>query len=211
MSIGLLLIAFIVSILSLLFSVCSLVRQRKLTKLNANIEKELIKLKELSSLDPLTEIPNRRRFDEVMGAEWHRMMRNSQFISVIMIDIDYFKRYNDNLGHGEGDRCLCAVARGLQESLHRSGDFVARYGGEEFCAILPDTDRSGAEKVGNRMLNQINSDGLVTISLGTASVVPTGKYTQTELIEAADKALYRAKDNGRNRVEISEEVPDGRG
>lgn len=215
MSSGFILSGAVIILASILYSIHSFRRYRKavlhqhvLGKRVAILERELEKQKELCTLDPLTGIPNRRRFAEAATAEWKRMKRNRQFLTIIMIDIDNFKRYNDEKGHQAGDSCLRTVAGNLKASLNRSGDFVARYGGEEFCVILPDTDRSGAKKVGERMQQRIEADGVVTISIGTASVVPGDEYSCDELIEAADRALYRAKDNGRNRVEISEEVPD---
>jgi diguanylate cyclase (GGDEF)-like protein len=177
-------------------------------------ESELNRVKKelglLISIDALTEIPNRRGFDKVLELEWRRAMRERKPLSLILIDIDFFKKYNDERGHLEGDICLKKVAKTLLQCVKRPGDFVARYGGEEFAVILPNTNIKGANILAERMRKKIESlnlvnkcmdiSKLVTISLGTASVIPSAKTKAEVLFKAADKALYIAKQEGRNRV-----------
>jgi diguanylate cyclase (GGDEF)-like protein len=167
-------------------------------------------LETLSSLDGLTSIPNRRRFDEVLVLEWRRALRARTWLSLTMMDIDQFKAYNDYYGHPAGDRCLKEVARTIAGCLTRAGDFVARYGGEEFGAVLPDSDPDGATAVAERMRKEVRSLNTehccstvsrhVTMSLGTASIVPVRDASPAALVEAADRMLYEAKEAGRNRV-----------
>lgn len=167
-------------------------------------------LQRLSSLDGLTGIPNRRRFDEVLKAEWQRAIRHSTSISLIMLDIDFFKLYNDRYGHQGGDECLKSVARTLDESAQRESDIVARYGGEEFAVILPETGVKGAMEVAETMRGNIEQKNIpheaskvsdhVTVSMGVASWVPERDSQPDELISMADQALYKAKENGRNQV-----------
>jgi len=177
-------------------------------------ESELDRIKKkmelLASIDALTEIPNRRGFDRVLNLEWRRAMRERKPLSLILIDIDFFKKYNDEKGHLAGDICLKKVAKALMQCVKRPGDFVARYGGEEFAVILPNTNIKGANILAERMRKKIESlnlvdncmgiSKLVTISLGTAAVVPSDKTKAEALFKAADKALYMAKREGRNRV-----------
>ena len=167
-------------------------------------------LQQLSTLDGLTEIPNRRHFDEVLEQEWKRAVREQVPISLIMCDLDFFKAFNDTYGHQMGDYCLKRVAKALSEALKRPGDLVARYGGEEFAVILPGTDGKGAERVAQSLRAVIEGMGLphdsstvkkiVTISLGVAVTHPTQGSDQADLINASDQALYQAKRQGRNRV-----------
>ncbi len=167
-------------------------------------------LQRLTTLDPLTGIANRRHFDAHLAAEWVRATREGSFLSLAMIDVDHFKRYNDHYGHALGDRCLGTVAVTLQAALQRPADLVARYGGEEFVCVLPDTDLAGAEQIAKRICSAVEAlaiahadspvAGHVTISLGIATVLPRPELPPTGLIEAADRALYEAKQRGRNRV-----------
>lgn len=164
----------------------------------------------LSSLDGLTGIPNRRRFDETLDMEWRLAVRESAWLSLIMIDIDYFKKFNDQYLHLAGDDCLRRVAKTLAESVKRPMDIVARYGGEEFAVILPRTAVEGAKQVAETMQENISSlniphtrspvNNFVTISLGVAAVIPSVRLSPNVLIKAADKALFKAKEQGRNRV-----------
>ena len=180
--------------------------QRELAEANAILQK-------LSSLDGLTGISNRRRFDEALKAEWQRAMRHSTSLSLIMLDIDFFKLYNDSYGHQGGDDCLVQVARILDETAHRETDLVARYGGEEFAAILPETGSNGAHEVAEAMRANIENANIphksskvadnVTISVGVASWVPARDSKPEDIIELADKALYKAKEGGRNQVNAS--------
>jgi diguanylate cyclase (GGDEF)-like protein len=168
------------------------------------------KLKTLSSIDGLTGIPNRRSFDEYMLIHWKDSYRRQAPISLIMADIDFFKAYNDNYGHLQGDDCLIKVAQALYGSVKRSKDFVARYGGEEFALILPDTDQEEAILFAKELLNKIRELSLihnyskigpnVTISIGVHSLVPTDLNTLTSFICGADSALYQAKQTGRNKA-----------
>lgn len=167
-------------------------------------------LRLFSFTDGLTGIANRRKLDEYMDIEWRRAIRYELPISVIMIDIDYFKSYNDTYGHLQGDICLKAVASIIQKSLIRPGDLCARYGGEEFIVLLPDTDEKGSLHIANKIncnlanekIKHCKSDinTFVTVSMGLASIVPTSKNTSSQLISKADQALYQAKREGRNKV-----------
>ncbi|MEJ2690275.1 MAG: diguanylate cyclase [Deltaproteobacteria bacterium] len=183
--------------------------ERKLAEANRQLQK-------LSSQDGLTHIPNRRRFDEMLYKEWHRAMRHSTSLSMIMIDIDFFKFYNDHYGHSGGDDCLRKVAQILKATVQRESDILARYGGEEFAVILPETGINGASEVAEQMRQQIYEARIphsksavcqfVTISLGVASAVPERSSDPSCLIKAADKALYQAKQNGRNTIATFFEV-----
>jgi diguanylate cyclase (GGDEF)-like protein len=171
-------------------------------------------LQRISSVDGLTGIANRRRFDEILEREWRRAIRASESISVIMIDVDFFKAYHDTYGHMAGDEALENVAGALAGTLHRPADLIARYGGEEFVAVLPQTEVDGAAKVGESMRAAVEALGIdhekaqparrVTISVGVASTVPERESSSTGLIVAADRALYRAKEDGRNRVRAAD-------
>ena len=166
-------------------------------------------LENLSTVDALTGIANRRRFDEHYNAEWKRSVRDSTQLSVIMIDIDYFKLYNDNYGHSEGDTCLKKVSHCLSEIINRPADLLARYGGEEFISILPKTDIMGALKIAEEMRSKIEAlkvvhehslvNKYITISLGVSSVLPMETMEAQLLVKDADKYLYKAKEEGRNR------------
>ncbi|HBD93034.1 MAG: hypothetical protein A2015_01000 [Spirochaetes bacterium GWF1_31_7] len=170
-------------------------------------------LKQLSTIDGLTGVHNRRAFDETMNREWMRMMRLSKEMTLIMIDIDFFKKYNDCYGHQEGDTCLKAVASILNNCINRSSDFVARYGGEEFALILPDTGVDFAkkccaniqQKLADQKIKHIGSTAseFVTISMGICSIIPDSKKSTEALIKMADIALYNAKKLGRNRFETN--------
>jgi len=160
--------------------------------------------------DPLTGVRNRRSFDQSLRHEWRRGARSKRPLSVLMIDIDEFKRYNDHLGHQAGDEALCSVARALGDELTRPADLLARYGGEEFVALLPETSIEQAQSVGERLLDAVRRLALphlesthktVTASIGAASFVPDDARKLSELLAAADQALYRAKRLGRNRLE----------
>jgi len=169
-------------------------------------------MRAFSHIDGLTEIANRRRYDECVEDEFRRAKRNGTLLSLIMIDIDYFKAYNDSYGHQMGDACLTRIADTLNAALHRPGDLVARYGGEEFVVVLPCTDREGAYQIAEHMRSQVEALNIrhaasavadhVTISLGVASVVPLHSRELDELQDYADKALYQAKHAGRNRVVV---------
>lgn len=171
------------------------------------------RLSELSHLDGLTGLANRRRFDDALAAEWARGVRERKPLSLIMIDIDFFKQLNDRYGHQTGDRCLQAVARVLRESARRASDLAARYGGEEFCLLLPGTDAAAAAKVAQQAQTSIRSlniehrdspRGTLTASFGVATRVPSAEGQGQDLLQAADAALYQAKHAGRDRLEQSD-------
>jgi diguanylate cyclase (GGDEF)-like protein len=168
------------------------------------------RLTELSTRDPLTHAFNRRQFDHILGSELQRAARSGQPLSLIMLDIDYFKSLNDIYGHQEGDNCLIRVVRALDASVRRTGDLVARYGGEEFAVILPDTDREGALRIADSIRMAVTSlaiphsgspvQATLTVSAGVTTFQPPPESSATQVVEAADRALYEAKRNGRNRV-----------
>ncbi len=165
-------------------------------------------LESMSYIDGLTQIPNRRKFNEYYDFMWSMSLRERQVLSIIMIDIDYFKLFNDRYGHQIGDDCLVKVAQQLAITISRKTDFVGRYGGEEFVCILPNTPIENAYMIAEKMRTGImeleipheNSKvmNIVTISLGIASCVPQNDWKQNSLIEWADQALYRSKEIGRN-------------
>jgi diguanylate cyclase (GGDEF)-like protein len=160
-------------------------------------------------MDGLLGIPNRRRFDEYLQQEWRRARRYGTPLSVIMIDIDYFKLYNDHYGHQAGDDCLKKVADVLKRGLRRPADMVARYGGEEFVCVLPDTSLNGAEVVAKEVRRVLFEEaiphvasqvaGQVTLSMGIAAVIPTDESSAEALLSQADGYLYLAKSGGRDR------------
>lgn len=184
-----------------------IVKARVKTHLELKRKRDM--LENLSTVDALTGIANRRRFDEHYNSEWKRSVRDSTQLSVIMIDIDFFKLYNDNYGHGEGDTCLQKVSQCLSEIINRPADLLARYGGEEFICILPETDIMGALKIGEEMRSKIEAlkivhehslvNQYITISLGVSSVLPVEKMEAQLLVKDADVYLYKAKEEGRNR------------
>lgn len=164
----------------------------------------------LSFLDELTGIANRRSFNEFIALEWKRAARDTTPLSLLMIDMDFFKAYNDTYGHQAGDECLKRVVRTINETLKRPGDLVARYGGEEFVVILPGTNLEGAALLSDSLRARVEALGIVhaksqvsnyvTISLGSATTIPRRDSSPDELISAADQALYQAKQEGGNRV-----------
>jgi diguanylate cyclase (GGDEF)-like protein len=153
---------------------------------------------------------NRRTFDEALAREWRRLVREQAPLSLVLCDIDCFKLYNDHYGHQAGDECLRKVAQALQSCANRSPDVLARYGGEEFVFLLPNTPAGGALGIAEKARRQVEGLGMkheaslvkpmVTLSLGVASIIPSADGTPEELVRAADEALYRAKEEGRNRV-----------
>jgi|SRR5687767_10903666 len=176
-----------------------LVRER-----TEQLEEANRRLEELSFLDGLTEIANRRQFEQILDLEWRRAVRSGAPLSLIIADIDHFKAFNDTYGHQAGDRCLRDVATLMDSIVQRAGDQVARYGGEEFAAMLPETDAEGAKSIAERMRQAVEAleteGGRVTVSFGVATVVATDKMSQNVLVAAADAALYEAKRAGRNAV-----------
>ena len=180
-----------------------------------SVQKEAeAELERLATRDGLTSVANRRSFDETLHAEWRRATREARTLSLLMIDVDFFKPYNDAYGHQGGDECLRQVAAAMSNVVKRSSDAVARYGGEEFAILLPATDPPGACIVAERIRAAVEALRLphsgstvadhVTVSIGVASVVVTTEGVPTQLVGAADAALYRAKHKGRNRVVLAD-------
>ncbi|MEH6472586.1 MAG: diguanylate cyclase [Halopseudomonas sp.] len=167
-------------------------------------------LTRLSIQDQLTQLPNRRHFDKCLDDEWRRHMRTSCAFSIVMMDVDHFKQYNDNYGHYAGDECLQQVASALNSVVQRAAEVVARFGGEEFVALLPMTDNAAAMEMGNRFRQQVEALGLkhehsstgdcVTISIGVATCIPKEHTDPRLLLETADRMLYDAKKKARNCV-----------
>ncbi len=182
---------------------------RFLRESQQNLALANIELQKMAALDSLTGIANRRRFDEALRTEWQRGQRDKKPLSLLMCDIDSFKAYNDTFGHLPGDLCLKKTAAVLTEHLKRPADLAVRYGGEEFAILLPETDLEGALVVAGAcrahlealaMENPTVPSGIVTLSIGVASVVPSKDSSAEQLVARADKALYAAKTEGRNRV-----------
>lgn len=186
----------------------------ELKELHIELEQKNKELEKLSCIDGLTGISNRRHFDTYIAQEWLRALREKSETSLILVDIDYFKPFNDNYGHQAGDECLRKVARCLDGVLHRPGDMAARYGGEEFVLLLPFTDTRGAVKIAEQMREAIRELAIshghsgvadrLTVSMGVASTVPSEKSNPADLINEADKALYKAKEQGRDRYVIAD-------
>jgi diguanylate cyclase (GGDEF)-like protein len=189
-------------------------RTRELELVNTQLQLANEVLQRLSLHDGLTGVANRRRFEEVLATEWRRASRSGESISLAMIDIDTFKAFNDTYGHQAGDDCLKEVAYTLDDSIQRAGDLLARYGGEEFAVILPGSDIQQAaafaeilkKRVEERRIRHERStvSPFLTISIGVASTSFASEGRAVDLVAAADRALYKAKANGKNRVEISE-------
>jgi diguanylate cyclase (GGDEF)-like protein len=171
-------------------------------------------LERYANQDGLTDVANRRRFDLALDAEWRRAMREGNALSLLMVDVDCFKQYNDRYGHRQGDECLRRVAGAMAQALTRPGDLLARYGGEEFAVILPGTELEGARLMGERLRDAVADmsiphapqDGArrVTISVGCASAWPNPNLTYHQLLQTADDQLYAAKKAGRNCVHAQE-------
>jgi diguanylate cyclase (GGDEF)-like protein/PAS domain S-box-containing protein len=176
------------------------------------------KLELLASEDALTKLSNRRIFDDYLEKEWRRQARTRKSLSLIMCDVDFFKKYNDTYGHQAGDSCLRVVAQTIQKKVRRAGDLAARYGGEEFAIIMPETDIEGAWHVADAICRELSDMQIphsgstaapfVTISCGIASMIPFNETSPKILIENADQALYKAKSQGRNRVVLDEKDSD---
>ena len=175
----------------------------------AALQKEL---EILSFVDGLTGIANRRRFDQVMKTEWANARRNSQPLSLVMVDIDHFKAYNDHYGHLQGDESLKRAAQALSAAATRPRDAVARFGGEEFALILPESDAASAQKIAERCRSLMFKEQIahaaspvsqiLTLSLGVGTVVPTQEGGMMEFIDAVDRQLYQAKQQGRDRIAV---------
>jgi diguanylate cyclase (GGDEF)-like protein len=182
-------------------------------KFERSLEKVNLKLQKLSETDPLTQLPNRRNFYKNLEQEWGKGIRTKNHCAIIMIDVDNFKMFNDLYGHQQGDNCLVSFAKIISQNTRDFLDFPARYGGEEFIILLSDTNLDDAYTIADRirveMLRltipfQTNKPAkLVTCSMGVASIVPNNEIDPNDLILKADKALYKAKELGRNKVEKS--------
>jgi diguanylate cyclase (GGDEF)-like protein len=174
------------------------------------------RLSDLALQDGLTGVANRRCFDQRFQVEWQRSHRSQIPLSLLLIDIDHFKKLNDTHGHLAGDECLVQVARALRKAVSRPGDLLARYGGEEFVALLPETDAEGARNVALHMKALLDGaePGValcypLTVSIGVATRQPPRAGSAALLLETADRAMYRAKQNGRNRIEVLPMRPPG--
>ena len=171
-------------------------------------------LEKLSMYDGLTNIRNRRFFDETFEKTFSEIKRDKKSLAVLMIDIDFFKPYNDNYGHGQGDETLRKVAKALEKTIKRASDFVARYGGEEFVILLKDINKDGVEAVANNLLNAVRElkithefskiENYVTVSIGASYYNSSSDITKLELLLKADETLYSVKNSGRNNFAILE-------
>jgi diguanylate cyclase (GGDEF)-like protein len=194
---------------------------REFDSMMAEIEQKTLELaaannelQRLSNEDSVTHLANRRKFEECLSQEWKRMLREQRPLSLVLCDVDFFKLFNDTYGHQAGDKCLKLVARALLKNTHRPADLVARFGGEEFAIVLADTDLQGAIAVAEVVRNAVRLlkiphrastiDSYVTLSAGAATLVPGGELDPEMLVSLADQALYRAKQEGRNRVKAQE-------
>lgn len=186
-------------------------RSAELLSVTRKLEQTNLELQRLSTIDSLTGVANRRQFDEFLSAEWKRSVELSSPLSLLMIDIDYFKRFNDTYGHQSGDDCLRRVALTIQSHFSRPGDLTARYGGEEFVVVLFNTNHHGARRSAERVRKNIeglniphaglpHKPGTVTVSIGVATTIPDKRMKYDYLIAEADKALYQAKASGRNII-----------
>lgn len=184
-----------------------------LVQRNLELEAQNQRLTQQSVTDPLTGLANRRQFDAVLAHEWQRAARSGACLSLLLIDIDYFKRFNDNYGHLAGDACLRRVAAVLRSSAHRAGELVARYGGEEFVMLMPGANAADACDAAQRCLTGVVEVAIphaaspvascVTISIGVSTAFADPSHNATKLVEAADAAMYRAKTNGRSRMQLA--------
>lgn len=191
-------------------------QSRQITTLLKKVEQANDELQRLVAIDGLTQIANRRCFDEYLDQEWRRLAREQAPLSLILCDIDFFKLYNDSYGHQAGDYCLQEIAKAISIATKRPADLVARYGGEEFAIILPQTEADGAVQLAEtirvtvRELRTVylnpQSQTPLTLSFGVASTIPTAQMTPAMLINTADKALYQAKAGGRDRVIVNLEM-----
>ncbi|WP_152058134.1 GGDEF domain-containing response regulator [Aliarcobacter butzleri] len=190
----------------------AIVKLRIKNYLNLKIKNDM--LEKLSMYDGLTNIRNRRFFDETFEKTFNEIKRDKKSLAVLMIDIDFFKPYNDNYGHGQGDETLRKVAKALEKTIKRASDFVARYGGEEFVILLKDINKDGVEAVANNLLNAVRElkithefskiENYVTVSIGVSYYNSSSDITKLELLLKADEALYSVKNSGRNNFAILE-------
>lgn len=184
-------------------------------RIESELESAIEKFDKLSSIDSLTNIPNRRAFDSHLNHYWHAQQVDSQCLSLLFCDVDFFKLYNDNYGHQQGDFVLSQIANVMVKQVSRNTDIVARYGGEEFVVLLPNTDADGAYHLARKMLNAVSdlkiehryshASNVVTLSIGIATTVPMSDSDAQALLDSADKALYQAKTQGRNQYSVFSE------
>ncbi|MBS3975949.1 MAG: GGDEF domain-containing protein [Syntrophomonadaceae bacterium] len=188
-------------------------QMKSMVKISDIMQGELIvlsqKLEIMSTIDSLTGLHNRRFFNEAFRKEWLSSVRSQEYLAILMIDIDHFKKYNDTYGHLQGDQCLQQVAAALQETVKRPRDIVARFGGEEFVVLLTDTNNYGAKHIAEQILLNVRAlriahiascTGIVTVSIGVATAIPDKFLSPDALLTKADEALYRAKNSGRNSI-----------
>lgn len=186
----------------------AVVRARVKTQLTLKAQTDALRM--LASLDGLTGVPNRRIFDERLDAEWRACRRSGSPLSLLMVDVDHFKLYNDHYGHLDGDQCLKVIASALASSVERGRDMLARFGGEEFVCLLPDTDLEGAKHIAEKLRQAVEGLAIphvesktaatVTVSLGVATTAECDALEPPDLLKVADEQLYLAKQSGRNRV-----------
>lgn len=174
-------------------------KTRALEDANAHLGRAIETLHRISTQDGLTQLANRRHFDDTLAIEWRRAIRNGLPMSLLILDIDHFKQYNDEHGHQAGDDALRRVAQVLRDVISRAADLVARYGGEEFAVLLPETDADHALEIAELVCTSIELAG-ITASIGVATEIPSRDSTSESLVKRADEALYEAKRLGRNRV-----------
>ncbi len=185
--------------------------EQRLQGEQAALERANRELAELASQDGLTGLHNRRSFDETLDREWRRLARTRAPLSLVMLDIDHFKEFNDRHGHQQGDHCLIAVAEAVLAAVQRPSDLGARYGGEEFAIILPETASEGAQRVADRVAAAVRDraiphdvpSGYLTVSFGVATVVPGAGTVPETLVALADEALYRSKEAGRDQITVA--------
>lgn len=177
-------------------------KTRALEDANTHLGRAIETLHRISTQDGLTQVANRRHFDDTLALEWRRAARNGMPLSLLILDIDFFKPFNDEHGHQAGDDVLRQVAQVLRESVHRAADLVARYGGEEFVVLLPETDADHAREIAESLRQSIEVLGTITASVGVTTQIATRDGNADALVRRADEALYEAKRLGRNRVVV---------
>lgn len=205
---------YIIKPVSAMFIKAKIQAMQRISDMRDQLKQLNAELEALSQLDSLTQIYNRRTFNDMALQQWLHATRNKTAVSVLMIDVDHFKMYNDRYGHPAGDACLKRITHALRDSLNRPYDLLGRYGGEEFIVLLPETNTLGAMQVAKTIQKSVSHLGLrhetsptsssVTVSIGGASCTHTGDHTLEELIKHADRALYKAKYSGRNRALVDD-------
>lgn len=192
-----------------------IVRARVMTHLTLKLQMDI--MKDMALIDGLTGLANRRRFDQALLGDWNLCQREQKPVALLMLDVDYFKRYNDSYGHLAGDECLKSIARALQTSVRRTSDICCRYGGEEFACLLPFTDKEGATLCAEHVIEAVKKLNIahkssdiaphVTVSIGIAVRTPHTDVQIEQLIQEADEALYASKQNGRNQFTVYRAPP----